>query len=191
MTFPQFAVSLWIGHSITVSGRHYANAVPDELFDRAAVFATPKTKRALQNALQHAAAPPCTAMKSPTSDDSKNAETREEFVSLQVSAPSCNNEEQWSRGESNTRAYPVRTKENRLFGNTDEKRAAKCAADSNLLGDPALLMLNRGWNALPPAVRDAIAVLAQHAANEPSMPVNLARRRKRQREAGRSPRASG
>jgi len=35
--FPQYAVSKWIGHSITVSGRHYASAVVDELFDRAAV----------------------------------------------------------------------------------------------------------------------------------------------------------
>ncbi len=35
-TFPQYAVSKWIGHSITISGRHYANAVPDELFERAA-----------------------------------------------------------------------------------------------------------------------------------------------------------
>lgn len=31
-TFPQFAVSRWIGHSITVSGKHYANSVPDELY---------------------------------------------------------------------------------------------------------------------------------------------------------------
>ena len=36
MKFPQYAVSKWIGHSITVSGKHYANAVPDELFDKAA-----------------------------------------------------------------------------------------------------------------------------------------------------------
>ncbi|MFN0012134.1 MAG: tyrosine-type recombinase/integrase [Phycisphaerales bacterium] len=36
LSFPQFAVSRWIGHSITVSGRHYANAIPDDLFDRAA-----------------------------------------------------------------------------------------------------------------------------------------------------------
>ena len=36
MEFPQYAVSKWIGHSILVSGRHYANSVPDELFDRAA-----------------------------------------------------------------------------------------------------------------------------------------------------------
>jgi len=34
--FPQFAVSRWIGHSITVSGKHYASHVPDELFERAA-----------------------------------------------------------------------------------------------------------------------------------------------------------
>jgi hypothetical protein len=39
--FPQYAVSKWIGHSITVSGKHYANAVPDELFDRAAAIAEP------------------------------------------------------------------------------------------------------------------------------------------------------
>ena len=36
LTFPQYAVSKWIGHSIIVSGKHYANAVPDELFDKAA-----------------------------------------------------------------------------------------------------------------------------------------------------------
>jgi len=29
-THPQFAVSKWIGHSITVSGKHYANFIPDE-----------------------------------------------------------------------------------------------------------------------------------------------------------------
>jgi hypothetical protein len=35
-SFPQYVVSIWIGHSITVSGKHYANHVPDALFDRAA-----------------------------------------------------------------------------------------------------------------------------------------------------------
>jgi hypothetical protein len=40
MSHAQFAVRKWIGHSITVSGRHYANAVPDELFDRAAGIKT-------------------------------------------------------------------------------------------------------------------------------------------------------
>lgn len=36
MEHPQYAVSLWIGHSITVSGKHYVNSVPDELYERAA-----------------------------------------------------------------------------------------------------------------------------------------------------------
>jgi integrase len=36
MEHPQYAVSLWIGHSITVSGKHYANSVPDEIYERAA-----------------------------------------------------------------------------------------------------------------------------------------------------------
>ncbi len=34
--YPQYAVSKWIGHSILVSGRHYANSIPDSLFDDAA-----------------------------------------------------------------------------------------------------------------------------------------------------------
>lgn len=34
MVHPQFAISKWIGHSITVSRKHYANAVPDELYDK-------------------------------------------------------------------------------------------------------------------------------------------------------------
>ena len=40
MAFPQFAVSRWIGHSIAISGKHYANMVPDELYDAAAERAT-------------------------------------------------------------------------------------------------------------------------------------------------------
>lgn len=40
MSPPQVAVSKRIGHRITVSGKHYANAVPDELFDRAAGIKT-------------------------------------------------------------------------------------------------------------------------------------------------------
>ena len=46
MEFPQYAVSKWIGHSILVSGRHYANSGPDELFDRAAA------REAVQNPVQ-------------------------------------------------------------------------------------------------------------------------------------------
>jgi hypothetical protein len=43
MEFPQYAVSKWIGHSITVSGRHYVHGVPDELFAKAAQKAAQST----------------------------------------------------------------------------------------------------------------------------------------------------
>jgi hypothetical protein len=104
MQFPQFAVSYWIGHSITVSGKHYANNVPDELFRRASArTAMPTKSGALQKAMQQAAALACTAMKSSTNGHSKNEQTREDFASLQECATSCNEQEQWSRGDSNPR----------------------------------------------------------------------------------------
>jgi integrase len=53
--FPQFAVSQWIGHSIVVSGKHYANRVPDELFARAATGVPAATREAAQNPAQQAA----------------------------------------------------------------------------------------------------------------------------------------
>jgi len=55
MTHPQFAVSKWIGHSITVSGKHYANAVPDELFDRAAGLVLATSRHASENSAQRQA----------------------------------------------------------------------------------------------------------------------------------------
>jgi hypothetical protein len=65
--FPQFAVSRWIGHSITVSGKHYANMVPDELFDRAA-----------QNAARQPAA---MAGNAPKADGSKNEKPQSDATS--------------------------------------------------------------------------------------------------------------
>jgi len=44
-------VSKWLGHSITASGRHYANAVPDELFAKAAQY-EPKPDEAQRQAQQ-------------------------------------------------------------------------------------------------------------------------------------------
>jgi len=59
MTFPQYAVSKWLGHSITVSGRHYANDVPDELVERAV------GQQAQRNAQQQAHATPRNKPKEP------------------------------------------------------------------------------------------------------------------------------
>ncbi len=82
-TYPQFAVSKWIGHSITVSGKHYANLVPDELFDKVAA-AVPQ---AAQNPAQQGA-------KSREIDaqggEVASAGTREipgKYASLRVGAP--------------------------------------------------------------------------------------------------------
>ena len=52
MKFPQYAVSKWIGHSITVSGRHYANNVPDELFAKAAGMSDEGNSTAQRHAQQ-------------------------------------------------------------------------------------------------------------------------------------------
>ena len=65
MSFPQFAVSKWIGHSITVSGKHYANNVPDELFERVSNPPSPgtptnetKSEKATQKEAQNGAKQP-------------------------------------------------------------------------------------------------------------------------------------
>ncbi len=82
MEFPQYAVSKWIGHSILVSGRHYANSVPDELFDRAAA----------REAVQNPAASGRTPRSPPApAEASAGPEGRAE-------------RKKWSRGDSNPRA---------------------------------------------------------------------------------------
>ena len=80
MHFPQFAVSKWIGHSITVSGKHYANDVPDELFDRAAGA---EEREAVQNAVQHPSASTRTASQSSKSDARQRAHKPSECEGLQ------------------------------------------------------------------------------------------------------------
>ena len=60
----------WSGHSITVSGEHYANSLPDELFDRVAKRGCDES---LQKAQQQAAAPSRTASQSQIdADDGKS-----------------------------------------------------------------------------------------------------------------------
>ena len=70
MGCPQYAVSLWIGHSITVSGKHYANSVPDELFEKVAKSGRSKTA---QKAAQHPAARGCIGSHGDKSDSAKTA----------------------------------------------------------------------------------------------------------------------
>lgn len=46
LAFPQYVVSRWIGHSITVSGKHYANHVPEELYAKASAAGKSGTAKA-------------------------------------------------------------------------------------------------------------------------------------------------
>jgi len=71
MTFPQYAVSKWIGHSIAVSGKHYANSVPDELFDGAADIDGSGQDSAAQNAAQHTSEAPGNSKK-PENEEMQN-----------------------------------------------------------------------------------------------------------------------
>jgi integrase len=124
-TYPQYAVSRWIGHSITVSGRHYVNAIPDELFDRVAgrpaspqatEAAVPnpapavETPKATQNPAQHGAAG--TRLGSHRAGPNLRPNTRKSlsFKDLRDDASLFDFAPEWSRGESNPRAGAVRRK---------------------------------------------------------------------------------
>ena len=95
-------MSKWIGHSITVSGRHYANDVPDVLFDQAAATASGQAQRNAQrkghekgrNARKHKNAI------SVTVDDNSL-----DFQDLRKSSETRKSLENWRRGESHT-AFP-------------------------------------------------------------------------------------
>ena len=104
MHLPQYAVSKWIGHSITVSGKHYANAVPDELLDRAAGLGEPQ---AVQNAVQHPSAPARTASQGSISGAHRKAHRPSECEGLRDYSTLCDEDKKWSRGESNPRAGTV------------------------------------------------------------------------------------
>ncbi len=101
MELPQYAVSKWIGHSITISGKHYANDVPVELLDRAAGVGVIE---AVQNPVQHPAA---TGLKRSQELDAGLDHEKHNPAgrgALRDLASCCESDEEWSRGESNPRA---------------------------------------------------------------------------------------
>jgi len=103
MTFPQYAVSKWIGHSITVSGRHYANAVPDELLDKAASMAGSAQRNAQRKAHEtggNGKNDECAA----SADESRNSRSFRELRDISTSPCGA---KKWSRGDSNPRPETV------------------------------------------------------------------------------------
>ena len=101
MTFPQFAVSRWIGHSITISGKHYANAVPDELFERAAKSSAACAQRQAQRKASDGAG---NEQKQGNAADRAEARISADFRDLRLVSASPGSSEEWSRGDSHPRA---------------------------------------------------------------------------------------
>lgn len=105
-TFPQYAVSKWIGHSIHVSGRHYANAVPDEIFDRAAELMG-DSQSAQRQAQRNMHEPHGTDQKLAPLPDREQPGNAPDFMAFPTSSGSFDEDDKWSRGESNPRADTV------------------------------------------------------------------------------------
>ena len=101
MTFPQYAVSKWIGHSITVSGRHYANDVPDELFAKASAWTSESD--AQRHAQQKAHEDARNARKSKRAAEEVGSPSSGAFKDFHESSASPGRQSEWSRGESNPR----------------------------------------------------------------------------------------
>jgi len=101
MSFPQYAVSKWIGHSITVSGRHYANAVPDELFDKAA--SPTEGEKAQRNAQQKMHEGTRNEPQQALGDLVGCAATSGNDKDFQEPSDSCESFEKGERGDSNPR----------------------------------------------------------------------------------------
>ena len=100
MTLPQYAVSKWLGHSIEVSGRHYANDVPDELYEKAAAPAQ-------RDAQQKAHATDGNARKTKQAATKSDGLSSRDCSGFPQSSAHCADENKWSRGDSNPRAESV------------------------------------------------------------------------------------
>lgn len=97
-------MSNWIGHSITVSGRHYANDVPEEVFRR---VTQPEERGAQRQAQRKVQASPGNEQKR-----KKTAAGGDDLISGDCSglpgySVKRGNAEQWSRGDLNPRVETV------------------------------------------------------------------------------------
>ena len=107
MDHPQYAVSKWIGHSITVSGRHYANDVPQEVFDRV----TERPHHDEPKAQRHAQRKMSESSRKPPKRKRAAEQVGDPISGLckslpDISANSCQ-QRKWSRGDSNPRVGTV------------------------------------------------------------------------------------
>lgn len=97
----------WIGHSITVSGRHYANHVPDEVFDMATTAGDDDANSAHRHAQQKAHESTRKAekqKKAAGSADDLSSGDEKDLRDIPISPCQIR---RWSRGESNPRPGAV------------------------------------------------------------------------------------
>lgn len=108
MTFPQYAVSKWIGHSITISGKHYANDVPEELFDRMVSMGDKAGASSAQRNAQRKAHESIgngqNEKRTVGEADSPSSSRCKDFQEISISP--CQ-QRRWSRGELNPRPETV------------------------------------------------------------------------------------
>ena len=100
---PQYAVSRWIGHSISVSGRHYANSIRDELFHRVA------GREAAQHVAQHSAEIRRADSHGAGTESARTCSKSYKSGTLRDNATTRDESDEWSRGESNPRPETVST----------------------------------------------------------------------------------
>ena len=104
----QFACSCWLGHSISVSGKHYANRVPDELYAKVAGLdgggATSSAQRQAQRAAQQNLHEPSrTEPKGEGGEFAGSAVTSGECDTLRDPSTQCELSAKGERGDSNPR----------------------------------------------------------------------------------------
>ncbi|HED53736.1 MAG TPA: hypothetical protein ENJ00_06000 [Phycisphaerales bacterium] len=152
MTFPQYAVSKWIGHSIAISGRHYANAVPDELFDKAAEHGVAPRNSAQRHAQRNASDRPRNEQKSNDNASQPESAKSRGVQTLRILSAHYESGEKWSRGESNPRKY-----------GPDDTLSGVCPLDGpslvDILADEARLAMARNPSAGSAAVVNVISRL--------------------------------
>ena len=84
-TFPQYAVSQWLGHAMKVSADHYL-MIPDELYAQAS-----EANIALQKAVQQAGNSTCNDVQAEPVDESDDGGNSENFAGKQQLSLSCTN----------------------------------------------------------------------------------------------------
>jgi len=153
-----------MGHSMTVSGRHYANNVPDELFARVTGLGDDAEISAHHNAHMKLHETARNGQKQKRASGKAGSPKSSVGGNFPDISGISTNHEKWSRGDSNPR--PV----TKNAGKTDpcERGAPLCAppvAPANL-DNPQLAELIAAWPSLPAVVRRGIMAMVEEVTRE-------------------------